>query len=119
MCHHHSKNDFCLLSTSRKRLKKALFILVFGAILVIAGMIGITFLNGGHAGSNHYAKQILALFPITWKTVVAAVSGLVFYTVFFLLNTGILPVVIPVSYTHLDVYKRQTVYDLDEVLKNG
>ena len=79
----------------RKRLKKALFILVFGAILVIAGMIGITFLNGGHAGSNHYAKQILALFPITWKTVVAAVSGLVFYTVFFLLNTGILPVVIP------------------------
>lgn len=79
----------------RKRLKKALFILVFGAILVIAGMIGITFLNGGHAGSNHYAKQILALFPITWKTIVAAVSGLVFYTVFFLLNTGILPVVIP------------------------
>ena len=79
----------------RKRLKKALFILVFGAILVIAGMIGITFLNGGHAGSNHYAKQILALFPITWKTIIAAGSGLAFYTVFFLLNAGILPVVIP------------------------
>ena len=85
-------------------MKKALLILVIGAALVMIGMQGITFLNGGHIGSNHYAKQILSLFPITGKTIVALVSGLVFYIVFFLLNTGILPVIIP--YLNRKFYSR-------------
>lgn len=79
----------------RKRLKKTFFILALGAVLIFLGMQGIAFLNGWHTGSNHYAKQILALFPITGKTFIALCSGLVFYMVFFLLNTGILPVTIP------------------------
>lgn len=93
-----------LWKPERKRLKKALLILVIGAALVMIGMQGITFLNGGHIGSNHYAKQILSLFPITGKTIVALVSGLVFYIVFFLLNTGILPVIIP--YLNRKFYSR-------------
>lgn len=79
----------------RKRVKKTFFIFALGAVLVFLGMQGIAFLNGWHTGSNHYAKQILALFPITGKTFIALCSGLIFYTVFFLLNTGILPVTIP------------------------
>ena len=79
----------------RKRVKKTFFIFALGAVLVFLGMQGISFLNGWHTGSNHYAKQILALFPITGKTFISLCSGLVFYIVFFLLNTGILPVTIP------------------------
>lgn len=79
----------------RKRVKKTFFIFALGAVLVFLGMQGIAFLNGWHTGSNHYAKQILALFPITGKTFIALCSGLVFYIIFFLLNTGILPVIVP------------------------
>lgn len=79
----------------RKRIKKTFYIFALGAVLVFLGMQGIAFLNGWHTGVNHYAKQILALFPITGKTFIALCSGLVFYIIFFLLNTGILPVIVP------------------------
>lgn len=72
-----------LWKPDQKRVEKTFFIFALGAVLVFLGMQGIAFLNGWHTGSNHYAKQILALFPITGKTFIVLCSGLVFYIVFF------------------------------------
>ena len=94
-----------LWKPDQKRVEKTFFIFALGAVLVFLGMQGIAFLNGWHTGSNHYAKQILALFPITGKTFIVLCSGLVFYIVFSLLNTGILPVI--VSYMNRKFYEQK------------
>lgn len=80
---------------SSKSLKKPLFILGLGAILIFGGLEGISCLNGWHTGNNHYSGLIAALFPVTGKTIMALLSGLLFYVVFFLVNMGIIPVIVP------------------------
>lgn len=77
---------------NKHKIKKIGILSVLGVTLIVLGMLAIELLNGMHSGSNHYAKQIMALFPITFKTFMAAVNGIIYYVVFFLLCTGILPV---------------------------
>lgn len=54
--------------------------------------------NGGNEGQNHYASQIMRLFPVSGYTVLAGLSGLLYYVVFFVFCVGILPAVIPLIY---------------------
>ena len=77
---------------NKHKIKKIGILSVLGFTLIVLGMMAIELLNGMHSGSNHYAKQIMALFPITYKTFMAAINGIIYYAVFFLLCTGILPV---------------------------
>lgn len=77
---------------NRHKIKKIGILSCLGFTLIVFGMLAIEILNGMHSGSNHYSKQIMALFPVTFKTFMAAINGIVYYVVFFLLCTGILPV---------------------------
>lgn len=66
-------------------------------LAVACAETAIWMMNGGQ-GNNHYASQIQHLFPVTFETVLAGTSGLIFYTIFFILCSGVLPVVFPFIY---------------------
>lgn len=85
---------------NKHKIKKIVFLSILGFTLIVLGMLSIELLNGMHSGSNHYAKQIMALFPITFKTFMAAINGIIYYVIFFLLCTGILPVFVVLKNTN-------------------
>lgn len=72
--------------------------LIFWCGLVIILQRGITCLNGGHQGSNHYIEQFGWLFPISLNTFLAGLNGMIYYVVFFIFCVGILPCLVPVLY---------------------
>ena len=47
-------------------------------------------------GVNHYDGQIASIFPITSVEVKAFFHGILYYTIFFLLCTGFLPLLVPI-----------------------
>lgn len=63
--------------------------LLFTVILYL----GILMINGFAKGSNRYVDQFSHLFPITWRTVLCAVTLSVTYVVLFALSTGVVPMV--------------------------
>ncbi len=95
---------YCLLllwahrENKKRGIGKCLFVAGVWCVLTALVKTGVWFANGGNQGENHYASQLLRLLPIRSETVVTAGSGLLYYAVFFLLCTGVLPVVFPLLY---------------------
>lgn len=81
----------------RRKITKSICAAGIWTFVVLCGQIGIWILNAGQ-GSNHYASQIQHLFPITAETVIAGISGLIFYILFFIFCSGVLPVILPAIY---------------------
>ena len=54
----------------------------------------ILYINNGIEGTNHYAGQFSRLFPITGRTIISAVSCIVFYIIALAFYTGVLPPVL-------------------------
>lgn len=89
-----------LMISNKKRMAihKSLIVgSIWGSVAVIMYLIVFS-ANGGAVGTNHYASQIMCLFPITMQTIIAGVNGLVYYFVFFTFCVGILPMVLPIEY---------------------
>lgn len=80
-------------------IKKVLFSGIVYLVLLKLNDLFIYAANGFVNGNNHYARQITWLFPLSMTTVIAAIIGVIVYVIFFLLSTGILPVVWPLLST--------------------
>lgn len=87
------------LDTIEKRDRHGIVkLLLYGFICILIYVLGknfIAYCNQGAQGSNHYASQFSNLFPITVKTLAAAVSCSVIYLISLLFYWGILPILLP------------------------
>lgn len=71
----------------------------------------ILYINNGIAGTNHYAVHFSELFPITSKTIVSAVSYIVFYIIALTFYVGVLPIVLPLfNHKEYDANDRKFLY---------
>lgn len=84
-----------LLGISKKSLTRLSVIVAIDALMFGFLKFGVSAINGFRPAANHYASQITWIFPITWKTFLAAGIGVIVYLVFYFLCTGIIPVLIP------------------------
>lgn len=86
-----------LIEFKNKNYKKCGYAILQGIsclVLVIIGMFIIKLYNG--EGVNHYDGQIASIFPITIVEIKAFFYGICYYSVFFLLCTGFLPLLVPI-----------------------
>lgn len=88
-----------------KHIKNVIIQGILCLVIIVVGILLVKLLNGFQAGDNHYSSQISSIFPITVKTVISYIYGIFFYTVFFLLCMGFLPVLIPVL--NINKYEKQ------------
>lgn len=72
-------------------MQMLLFDLIY-IVIVALGYLGIYAINDFELGNNHYSSQFSALFPITFKTVKAAIIYSLIYFSLYLLNMGAYPV---------------------------
>lgn len=72
-----------------KSVLSGLLFLVF--LLGLKGVILIT--NGSLEGHNHYAEQAMAIFPFSFQVFVGIVRGGLFYLSYFILFTGVFPII--------------------------
>lgn len=84
------------MEREKKTVAKVLLLMVISILLYLGGELFIDIVNDGVTGSNHYFSQFTQLFPITDKTIIAAVSSIVFYVISFLFYMGVIPVILPV-----------------------
>lgn len=78
-------------------LKKIVLYSSFYFILLGIGKRVVLYINEGITGANHYSSQFAQLFPITEKTIIAAITCMIFYAVALCFYWGVLPVVLPIS----------------------
>ncbi len=82
-----------ILDHDKKLVLKAILSgIIFMAMVV--GLKGILFcLNGMKYGTSHY-DQVVAIFPFTFQVFISLVRGLLYYVGWFILFTGIVPVMV-------------------------
>ena len=87
------RHDISMLTGST--VKIVFYLILFGAVYA-SGKYGVEYIAAGRGTqANHYATQFASLFPIEAKTVVSAVSCMIFYAIALLCYWGILPVLLP------------------------
>lgn len=80
-----------ILIRDKKLILKSIFSGCIFLFLVVV-LKGILFMmNGMQMGYSHYDAQVLAIFPFTMQVFVGLIRGLLFYSGWFILFTGIVP----------------------------
>lgn len=88
-----------LIAIKNKQYKNIKKILLYGSIfvLIIAVLsVCIYAINDFQYGYNHYSGQIKSILPIDTSKIVAFIYGTFYYSTFFLLSMGILPILVPI-----------------------
>ncbi len=85
---------FGIKNRDKKIILKSIFSGCIFLLLVVI-LKGILFMmNGMQIGYSHYDSQALAIFPITFQVIIGLIRGLLFYFGWFILFTGIVPVLV-------------------------
>lgn len=64
-------------------------------LILVLGLKGTLFImNGMQKGYSHYEQQVLAIFPFTFQVFIGLVRGLLFYFGWFILFSGIVPILV-------------------------
>lgn len=81
-----------IVNRDKKIIMKSILTGVIFLVMVIGLKAVLFIMNGMQKGYSHYEEQALSIFPFTYQVFVGLVRGLLFYLSYFILFTGIIPV---------------------------